>query len=90
MEGQTPSAALELSVVLPCLNEVETLPGCLDRVRSALRTGGLTGEIIVADNGSTHGSPEAAAGLGAKVLHVPPRGYGNAVEAGVAVATAGE
>ncbi len=86
MEGQTPSPALELSIVIPCLNEVETLPACLDRVRRALVTHELTGEIIVVDNGSTDSSRDVAARLGAKVLHVPSRGYGNAVGAGVAAA----
>lgn len=78
--------AFELSVVIPCLNEVETLPGCVERARRALRTSGLTGEIIVVDNGSTDGSAAVAAGMGAKVLHVGSRGYGNAVGAGVAAA----
>ena len=84
MEGLSPTC--EISVVIPCLNEVETLPDCLDRVRCALTSSGLTGETIVADNGSTDGSPETAARLGAKVLHVTSRGYGNAVAAGVAAA----
>ena len=86
MDSQSSSSALELSVVIPCLDEVETLPGCLDRARRALVAGGLTGEILVVDNGSTDGSREVAEGLGAKVLHVPSQGYGNAVGAGVAAA----
>ncbi len=86
MNTQSPSSSLELSVVIPCLNEVETLPGCLERARCALLSHGLKGEIIVADNGSTDGSPEVAARLGATVVHVPSPGYGNAVAAGVAAA----
>ena len=86
MEGQTPSAALELSVVIPCLNEAETLPDCLERAHRALLRHGLTGEILVVDNASTDGSPLVAERLGAKVLHVPSRGYGNAVGAGIAAA----
>jgi glycosyltransferase involved in cell wall biosynthesis len=86
MEGQSHSAALEISVVIPCLNEVETLPSCLDRARGALKTSGLSGEVTVVDNGSTDGSSDVAARYGAKVLHVGSRGYGNAVSAGVAAA----
>jgi glycosyltransferase involved in cell wall biosynthesis len=80
------SLPLELSVVVPCLNEVNTLPGCLERARRALVTHKLTGEIIVVDNGSTDGSRQVAERLGAKVLHVSSQGYGNAVGAGVAAA----
>ena len=85
MEGQAPSHAFEISVVIPCLNEAETLPDCLGRARRALASG-LSGEVIVADNGSTDGSSDVAARYGAKVLHVGSRGYGNAVSAGVAAA----
>ena len=76
--------ACEISVVIPCLNEVETLSDCVARAGRALASTGLAGEIIVADNGSTDGSPDVAAELGARVVHVPARGYGNAVSAGVA------
>ena len=72
--------------MIPCLNEVETLPSCLDRARAALETSGLSGEVIVADNGSTDGSSDIAARYGAKVVHVGSRGYGNAVSAGVGAA----
>src|SRR4051812_27427132 len=86
MEGQTTSMTLEISVVIPCLNEVETLPSCLDRVRHVFKTNSLSGEVIVADNGSTDGSSDVAAKMGAKLLHVDSRGYGNAVSAGIAAA----
>jgi glycosyltransferase involved in cell wall biosynthesis len=80
------SSSLDLSVVIPCLNEVNTLPACLDRAARALVTHNLTGEILVVDNGSTDGSGQVAERHGAKVLHVPVQGYGNAVGAGVAAA----
>jgi glycosyltransferase involved in cell wall biosynthesis len=86
MEGLSPSAAPEISVVIPCLNEVETLPDCLDRAQRVLKTSALSGEIIVVDNGSTDGSSDVAARFGAKVLQVDSRGYGNAVSAGVRAA----
>ena len=86
MEGQAPSHAFEISVVIPCLNEAETLPDCLGRARRALETSALSGEIIVVDNGSTDGSSDVAARFGAKVLQVDSRGYGNAVSAGVRAA----
>lgn len=86
MDSQSPSPALELSVVIPCLNEAETLADCVERARDALITHGLRGEIFVVDNGSTDGSGQVAEGLGAKVLRVPLQGYGNAVAAGVAAA----
>jgi glycosyltransferase involved in cell wall biosynthesis len=86
MESQSPSAAPEISVVIPCLNEAQTLPDCLDRAQRALKAGGLSGEIIVVDNGSTDGSSDVAARFGAKVLQVGSRGYGNAVSAGVRAA----
>jgi glycosyltransferase involved in cell wall biosynthesis len=86
MEGQGRSPACEISIVIPCLNEAETLPDCLDRARRVLKTSGLSGEVIVVDNGSTDGSSDVATRFGAKVLHVGSRGYGNAVSAGVAAA----
>ena len=75
-----------LSIVLPCLNEIRTLPACISEAQAALAAAGLDGEIIVADNGSTDGSRELAVSLGARVVPVPARGYGHALRAGIAAA----
>ena len=61
---------LELSVVMPCLNEADTLAACIQKAWRAMGDHGIVGEVIVADNGSTDGSPEIAAALGARVVHV--------------------
>jgi len=76
--------ALELSVVIPCLNEAETIGECLEKARRGLEAAGGDGEIVVADNGSTDGSVEIARGAGARVINVSARGYGNALMAGIA------
>lgn len=94
-ESQSPSlhvverepAAIELSVVMPCLNEAETLETCILKAQQAFQEANIAGEVIVADNGSTDGSPEIAERLGAKVAHVQARGYGNALMGGIAAAS---
>jgi hypothetical protein len=73
-------------VVIPCLNEADTLATCITKATQALREGGIAGEVIVADNGSTDGSPAIAERLGARVVHVPARGYGNALMDGITAA----
>jgi glycosyltransferase involved in cell wall biosynthesis len=75
-----------LSIVLPCLNEVRTLPACLDEAHAALASAGLDGEILVADNGSTDGSRELARARGARVVEVAERGYGHALRSGISAA----
>lgn len=75
-------APLELSIVMPCLNEAETLAVCVEKAKSALERNGIAGEVIVADNGSTDGSQEIAQAHGASVVRVPARGYGAALSAG--------
>src|SRR5689334_3693858 len=75
-----------VSVVIPCLNEAETITECVTRARAALEGNGLHGEVVVADNGSTDGSPELAERAGARVVHEPRRGYGSAYLAGFAAA----
>lgn len=80
-------SAKTLSVVLPCLNEVETLGPCIDKARKVLAGMDGRGEIIVADNGSTDGSRELARRLGAKVVDQPIRGYGAAYLKGIEAAT---
>lgn len=77
---------LELSVVMPCLNEAETLGICVRKAQTAMREHGIRGEVIVADNGSEDASVEIAEGLGARVVHVRERGYGNALMGGIAAA----
>ncbi len=79
-------AGVEISIVMPCLNEAETLGDCIERAQAGLRAAGLPGEIIVADNGSTDGSRQLAEAKGARVVPVPQRGYGNALMGGIASA----
>jgi glycosyltransferase involved in cell wall biosynthesis len=78
---------MELSIVMPCLNEVRTLPACVTKALGFLRDHGIDGEVIVADNGSTDGSREMARSLGARVVEVPIRGYGAALAAGIEAAS---
>jgi glycosyltransferase involved in cell wall biosynthesis len=73
----------ELSVVMPCLNEGDTLEHCIGTARRALAEHNIEGEIIVADNGSTDGSREIAARMGARVVGVKAKGYGNALMGGI-------
>lgn len=80
------SEQIELSVVMPCLNEAETLETCIRKAQGALRDAHISGEVIVADNGSTDGSIEIAERLGARVAHVNTPGYGNALMGGIAAA----
>ena len=77
---------LQLSIVMPCLNEAETLACCIAKAQSALAQSHITGEIIVADNGSTDGSQEIARQAGARVVNVPTKGYGSALLGGIAAA----
>jgi hypothetical protein len=77
---------IEVSVVMPCLNEHETVGTCIKKALAALRQAGISGEVIVADNGSTDGSIELAEALGARVVAVPLRGYGNALMGGIRAA----
>lgn len=79
-------AKLELSVVMPCLNEADTLGTCLEKAFRAMREGGIRGEVIVADNGSTDGSTAIAEAAGARVVAVPEKGYGNALMGGIEAA----
>ncbi len=74
---------LELSVVIPCLNEADTLARCVEKARRAMREHGIVGEIVVADNGSTDGSIAIATGLGARLVHVSEKGYGSALMGGI-------
>lgn len=80
------STTLELSVVMPCLNEAETIATCVEKAQRAMAGAGITGEVVIADNGSVDGSQEIAAGLGARVVPVTARGYGSALLGGIAAA----
>jgi glycosyltransferase involved in cell wall biosynthesis len=76
----------EVSVVIPCLDEASSIGTCVDTALSALRTLCVSGEVIVADNGSTDGSVEIAQQRGARVVHVEVKGYGSALRKGIAEA----
>jgi glycosyltransferase involved in cell wall biosynthesis len=76
----------EVSIVMPCLNEADTLATCIDKAHRAFRDAGIDGEVVVGDNGSSDGSPEIAAAHGARVVHVTARGYGNALMGGIEAA----
>ncbi|MCX7712816.1 MAG: glycosyltransferase family 2 protein [Chthoniobacterales bacterium] len=75
-----------VTILMPCLNEAETLPFCIEEAKFGLRDAGVTGEILIADNGSTDGSAEIAASLGARVVTVAERGYGSALRGGMEAA----
>lgn len=77
---------IELSIVLPCLNEAATLGLCIRAAQVAIHSLGIEAEIVVADNGSSDGSVEIARELGARVVHVPVKGYGAALGRGIAAA----
>jgi len=78
--------SLEISVVIPCLDEAETVASCVREAVSALFKEGIAGEVVVADNGSTDGSQEFAREAGARVVHVAQRGYGHALQGGIEAA----
>jgi len=75
--------AVELTILMPCLNEAQTLARCIRKAQHYLGRAGVSGEILIADNGSTDGSVEVALAEGAQVLHVRTRGYGAALLAGM-------
>ncbi len=82
--GEDP--VLEVSVVMPCLNESQTLSSCIQKAQAALREHGIAGEVVVADNGSTDGSQQIAEQAGARVVHVTEKGYGAALRGGIEAA----
>jgi len=77
---------LELSIVMPCLNEAETLATCIGKARDYLERHKIAGEVLIADNGSSDGSQEIATNSGARVVPIPERGYGSALRGGIAAA----
>ena len=72
----------ELTILMPCLNEAETLQACIQDAQEFLRDSQIVGEILIADNGSTDGSRDIASRLGARVISVERRGYGSALRGG--------
>lgn len=79
-------APIELSIVMPCLNEAETIGICIRKAQRFLAESGINGEIVIADNGSTDGSRQIANAMGARLVAVPERGYGAALQGGIAAA----
>jgi hypothetical protein len=82
-DGAADVSDMELTILMPCLNEARTLPACVGNARAYLDRSGVVGEVLVADNGSTDGSPDLATAHGARVVHVPERGYGAALRTGI-------
>jgi glycosyltransferase involved in cell wall biosynthesis len=76
----------EVSIIMPCLNEADTLAACIGKARRALNEQKIAGEIIVADNGSTDGSQAIATNLGARLINVREKGYGSALMGGIVAA----
>jgi glycosyltransferase involved in cell wall biosynthesis len=79
-------SAVELTILMPCLDEAKTIATCVHKAREFLRRTGIAGEVVVADNGSTDGSAELAQEAGARVVRVADRGYGNALIGGIGAA----
>lgn len=75
--------AMELTILMPCLNEAETLAICIGKAKGFLTRAGICGEVLVADNGSTDGSQEIAVSCGARVVNVSLQGYGAALQKGI-------
>jgi nucleotide sugar dehydrogenase len=84
--GQRHTHDVELTVVMPCLNEAETVASCVRKAVTFLREHNIDGEVIVAENGSTDGSQRLAGDAGARVIPIPERGYGNALIGGIMAA----
>ena len=76
-------AQLELSIVMPCLNEAETLETCIRKAQASLEENDIAGEVVIADNGSEDGSQEIARRMGARVVDVEAKGYGAALQGGI-------
>jgi hypothetical protein len=80
------AAPLELTILMPCLNEAETLARCIAKAQEFLTTHQVAGEVLIADNGSSDGSPDIAEAAGARVVHISARGYGSALLGGIQAA----
>ena len=77
---------IELTILMPCLNEAETIGICIAKAQEFLQRAGVKGEVLIADNGSTDGSRAIATNLGARVIPIPRRGYGAALGGGIEAA----
>lgn len=86
LDEPSDTPVIEVSVVMPCLNEADTLATCIDKAQRAFLEQGIHGEVVVADNGSTDGSVAIATSKGARVVSIEARGYGNALMGGIAAA----
>lgn len=82
-QATAPDSPLELSVVMPCLNEADTVASCVRKAIATLDSMGIASEVIVADNGSMDGSQALASAAGARVVNVDERGYGAALMGGI-------
>jgi glycosyltransferase involved in cell wall biosynthesis len=82
----SPDTPIEITIVMPCLDEAETLAICIEKAQRFIRENNLSGEVLIADNGSTDGSQKIATNLGARVVPVAARGYGAALIGGIAAA----
>jgi glycosyltransferase involved in cell wall biosynthesis len=80
------SESVQLTILMPCLNEAETIARCIEKAKIGIQRAGVSGEILIADNGSTDGSQAIAEKLGARVVPVKEKGYGNALRGGIAAA----
>lgn len=74
---------LELTILMPCLNEAETVSDCVSKARAFLTRNNVLGEVLIADNGSTDGSQTLAMAAGARVVDISARGYGAALIGGI-------
>jgi glycosyltransferase involved in cell wall biosynthesis len=77
---------IQLTILMPCLNEAETIAKCIEKAKTGIARAGIPGEILIADNGSTDGSQSIATKLGARVVQVEAKGYGNALRGGIEAA----
>jgi glycosyltransferase involved in cell wall biosynthesis len=84
--GAEQEPGYDVTIVMPCLNEAESLAPCIEKAKAAIEAAGVKGEVLIADNGSTDGSVELAQSLGARVVHVKNKGYGSALQGGFAAA----
>lgn len=84
--AQDAAGTLELSIVMPCLNEAETLEVCIGKAQWYLKQHGIAGEVVISDNGSTDGSQAIARRLGARVIDIQEKGYGSALRGGILAA----
>ena len=86
MTSPDPTSPIELTILMPCLDEAETIEACIREANGFLEANGIVGEVLIADNGSTDGSQSLAEALGARVVPIEQRGYGSALLGGIEAA----